>query len=318
MSDERPQRPTGPGMPAVSDGPRRIRLHSGGHALAGYLYPPDGWSPGDADRPCVVILQGYSGLRHVYGLELPRVIAAHGWWAITFDHRGFGRSGGPRGRVRPQEQAEDVVNILDYVTTLPGVDADRVALHGSSFGAANALYVAALDERVRALVSCVGVHDCPRWMESLHGPDRWAEIVAAVREAAAREVRDGTQTWWYYPDIVPGDAQAKEIAERYRYADDPLYVDHYDLGSVAALLTYRPLQLAHLLGDRPVLVINAELDAVVPPSEASALLDALTGPKEALTLKGAHHYDAYHFVNPDQAQLAATTALDFLDRAFNA
>lgn len=295
-----------------------VRVHVGGFALAAYVHRPVGWRPGDAPRPCVIILQGYSGLRHVYGLELPRIIARHGFWAITFDHRGFGRSGGRRGRVRPMEQVEDVGAVITYASGIEGVDPARIALHGSSFGAANGLWVTAVDERVRALVSLVGVHDCPRWMATLHGPERWAEIVRAVREAALREARDGTQTWWYYPEIVPGDAQAKEVAERHRYAEDPLYVDHYDLGSVEALLTYRPERLAHLVGPRPVLVIHADGDAVVPPSEAAGLVAALPGPTETLVLAGARHYDAYHFVNPGMADLAADAALRFLDRALDA
>lgn len=296
---------------------RRVRIHSDGFALAGYVYPPTGWTPGDSPRPCVVILQGYSGLRHIYGLELPRHISRHGWWAITFDHRGFGRSGGFRGRVRPMEQVEDVFNVISYATTLDGVDAGKIALHGSSFGAANGLWVTAVDDRISAFVSCVGVHDCPRWMAALHGEDRWQEMVEAAREAARTRVTTAGETWWSYSDIVPGDSQAKAVAEEHRYAEDPLFVDHYDLGSVEALLRFRPEQLAHLVAPRPTLVIYAENDRVVPPSEANHLYEALSGPKETLMLPDAYHYDAYHFVNPDLAQLAATASIDFLDAALS-
>lgn len=302
-------------MTGASGEYERVRVHSDGYALAAYVYRPKGWAPGEPPRPCVVILQGYSGMRHVYGLELPRRISQHGFWAITFDHRGFGRSGGTRGRVRPLEQVEDIYSVISYATSIEGVNPRRIAVHGSSFGAANGLWATALDDRIQAFVSCVGVHDCPRWMGALHGKERWSEIVSEVRAAAIERARTGSETWWPYTQIVPGDAQAREVAERHNYGGDPLFVDSYDLGSVEALLHFRPEQLSHLIAPRPTLIIYAELDGVVPPSEALGLHDALTGPKTLLQLPNAYHYDAYHFVNPTTAGRATDASLGFLDEA---
>jgi alpha-beta hydrolase superfamily lysophospholipase len=48
-------------------------------------------------------------MKDVYLLPVPERLAAHGYVALAFDHRGFGRSEGTRARLIPWEQAEDMV-----------------------------------------------------------------------------------------------------------------------------------------------------------------------------------------------------------------
>ena len=59
---------------------------------------------------------------------------------------------------------------------------------------------------------------------------------------------------------------------------------------VGLLLRDRYDSAAHLRGsDRPVAVVVAERDAVIPPERAHALFDALEGPKRLWTFPGAGH-----------------------------
>ena len=51
------------------------------------------------------------------------------------------------------KQVEDVRNAISYLQGEPGVDPDRIGLWGSSFAGGNAIVVAALDARVKAIVS---------------------------------------------------------------------------------------------------------------------------------------------------------------------
>jgi len=51
------------------------------------------------------------------------------------------------------ERTWDALRCLDYVVTLPEVDADRLAVAGLSLGGETTMYVAALDERVKAVCS---------------------------------------------------------------------------------------------------------------------------------------------------------------------
>jgi len=293
--------------------PEEVRFFSAGCWLAGYLYRPVSWDPRrDEALPGVVLLQGYSSLRHIHGLEVPRLLAEEGYIALSFDHRGFGKSDGDRGRVRPLEQAQDTHDAITYLQTVEGVDPERIALYGSSFGGANALWVAAFDPRVKAVVSNAGVHDGPRWLETLHGEESWSKLRQDVGSAARLRVRTGAPTWISYPEIVPGDEQAKRVAQEHGYANDPLFVHTYDAEAVEHLLRYRPEWVANRIAPRAALIVYAEFDSIVSPSEALAVYSALGEPKRLVKLPQANHYDVYHFINSELADRAFTEVRTFL------
>ena len=54
------------------------------------------------------------------------------------------------------EQVSDTRNALTFLATQPQVDPQRIALIGSSFGAAVSMYTAGVDKRVAAVVSSGG------------------------------------------------------------------------------------------------------------------------------------------------------------------
>jgi cephalosporin-C deacetylase-like acetyl esterase len=84
---------------------------------------------------------------------------------LALDHRGFGESGGERGRHRPLEQAQDVYDAFNYFETVDGVDIERMGCYGTSWGGATVIWYAAFDERIKVIVNSVGVSDGERWMK---------------------------------------------------------------------------------------------------------------------------------------------------------
>ena len=49
-----------------------ITYFSDGIEIAAHLYTPKDWKPGDPARPTIVCLHGYSGMKEVYGMDVPR------------------------------------------------------------------------------------------------------------------------------------------------------------------------------------------------------------------------------------------------------
>jgi uncharacterized protein len=84
---------------------------------------------------------------------------------------------------------------------------------------------------------------------------------------------------------------------------------HYPWLPVGWLLRDRYDSAAHLAGfERPVLVVVAEQDDIVPAQFGRALHDALRGPRKLLVLPGAGHNDW-----PDRVDAAWWhSAVDFL------
>ncbi|HET6725440.1 MAG TPA: alpha/beta fold hydrolase [Gammaproteobacteria bacterium] len=128
---------------------RDASFRSEGADLAAWLYLPDATPP----WPLVIMAHGYSATRGMVTDRFAEVFRDHGLAALLYDHRGFGASGGDvRQQINPWIQARGYRDALRFAATLDDVDSDRVALWGDSLSGEVALAVAAVDDRVAALV----------------------------------------------------------------------------------------------------------------------------------------------------------------------
>ncbi len=121
----------------------------GNITLEGALSLPQGQGP----FPCVVVchphpLYGGDMMNNVV-TAICRALPRHSVAAFRFNFRGVGSSSGTFGG-GIAEQA-DIKAALDFVLSLPDIDAKRIGLAGYSFGAAVALPAALNDERVSCL-----------------------------------------------------------------------------------------------------------------------------------------------------------------------
>lgn len=75
-----------------------------------------------------------------------------GYNILVFDHRGHGQSGSEFTTMGPLE-VRDLVGAVDYLTTRPDVDADRIGAIGCSMGAGIVIGAAAQDRSIKAVVA---------------------------------------------------------------------------------------------------------------------------------------------------------------------
>ena len=127
---------------------------------------------------------GYTGIRNLYLPEIARVLSDAGYVVLTFDYKGWGDSEGPKQRLAPYSRVADVQAALTCASVQPEVDASRLAVFGTSYGGATVVWVAAIDERVRCVVSVVGIGNGARWMRSVRRPDEYWDLLE--RSAADR------------------------------------------------------------------------------------------------------------------------------------
>jgi len=62
-------------------------------------------------------------------VPLPQVATAFteaGYVTLTFDYRGFGTSEGPRWRLIPMEEVEDIRNAITFLQSRPEVDKEKL------------------------------------------------------------------------------------------------------------------------------------------------------------------------------------------------
>lgn len=177
-----------------------VQFLSDGLKLAGILRVPEGGA--HARRPAFMVLHGFGSNKTAGNVMAPcDMLDALGYVTFRFDMRGCGDSEGEPGRLICLEQVSDTRNALSYLATRPEVDPARIAVLGSSFGAAVAIYAASVDPRIAAVVSSGGWGHGERKFRGQHPtPEAWTKFTAMLAEGNTR-VRRIVSDWLakYFP-----------------------------------------------------------------------------------------------------------------------
>src|SRR5258706_7305530 len=140
----------------------KISFQSDGLKLAGLVDIPEDYKAGER-RPAFIMLHGFGGNKDGQGQKVVgKQMAKWGYVALRIDFRGCGDSEGERGRIICLDQVADTRNAISYLATRPEVDPTRIALIGSSFGAAVAVFTRGAHKRVGAVISCRRLGECGR------------------------------------------------------------------------------------------------------------------------------------------------------------
>jgi len=287
-----------------------IEFFSNDLKTAAYLYKPKDWNPGDPPRPGITVLHGYTGMKDVYGMDVPQWLWEEGYFVLSFDYPGFGVSEGERGRHRPLDQAQSVYDAVTYLQTVDGVDPSRIAYYGSSYGGAHAIWCGAFDERVKVIVSAVMVSNGERWMKSVRRPHEWQDFKEKVDEAERKRVLTGEKTMVPLVEIMLTDPHTQMVVEQF-HVKSGRFNPEYDLESAAANIRYKPEWVAHRISPRPVLMIYAEYDNLVPIEEQISCYEALGEPKKLVKLPDAQHYESYQFCNAEIHEIQKVETLEW-------
>jgi fermentation-respiration switch protein FrsA (DUF1100 family) len=287
-----------PGGPEVNEDAvenRRVTFYSDGIKLVGDLYLPPGRNPGEK-RSGIVLCQGFAtatGGRPYSSLpEFARHFAEAGYVVLKFDYRGFD-SEGTRWRLLPLEQVADIRNALTFLQIQDDVEPTSVGLFGTSFGGSNAVYAAALDERVRCTVSNVPVGDGEKWLRKLREGWQWQALLRELEEDRKTRVLTGESRrvprthiqWSTDPEIQP---RVKRIEEKEEFCNS------LPLETAEAVIEYRPGDVVARISPRPILFLSVENDVLTPNEAAGELYEAAGEPKRWVVLRGVKsHYDVY-------------------------
>lgn len=153
-----------------------IEFQSEGATLRGRLYKP---LHKTGKLPVIIMAHGFSAT--IEGMVADRyaeVFCEAGFAVLLYDHRNLGISDGePRQELNRWTQARGIHDAIDYAVTLPEIDPDNIGLWGDSMGGDEAIFVSAMDHRVRTLV--VQVPACGR---DLPPPDPEGKLFESLKE----------------------------------------------------------------------------------------------------------------------------------------
>lgn len=290
---------------------RAVTFASNGETISGMLYLPAEREPGER-LPGVVVNGAWTSIKEQMSATYAEVMAERGFVALTFDYRGWGKSGGDvRFKEDPATKTADLVAAAEFMNTVAEVDPARVSGLGIC---ASAGYMAAAASgnanfRSMALVA-PWLHNGGIVEEVYGGAEGVAKLVATSREAATAEAEGN-------PRIVIAASMTDEGALMYRIpyyteADRgliPEYDNKFNLASWEPWLTYDSVSLGSELG-QPTLIVHSEAAAV--PQGAHAFFALLKGDKSELWLEDVTQFDFYD--DPDVVKRAADAVAAHFDK----
>lgn len=116
--------------------------------------------------PVVVILHGFAssklGSNRCYVL-LAEALAKSGVAALRFDFRGSGDSEGSLSNITLEDLVSDAIAVLEKLPSIEGINADRIALFGSSLGGAIAILAAERFQKIRTMALWAPVASGELW-----------------------------------------------------------------------------------------------------------------------------------------------------------
>ena len=288
----------------------KIAFYSGGYRLSGNIRIPQS----DKKVPGIVCCHGYGGYWDVELLmqDIAERLMQAGYATLTFYHRGLGESEGPKGRIIPQEQADDIRNAITYLQTRKEIEPQKIGLYGTSFGGANVVYAAAMDRRAKCVVSTGGIGNCERWLRSVRRRWEWMEFLKTIEEDRKNRVLTGQSRYVDPAEILmPPPEDVKKHGETRKKYLQKWGIKGYTLENPDAMLDYKPEDVVERISPRPILFIHTDMDAVVPPEESLNMFERAKEPKRILIIEGYAHYDVYKEGNPVLFERVMSTAANW-------
>jgi uncharacterized protein len=268
-----------------------VEFNAGDVTLRGYFYAAQG-STGPA--PVVVMAHGLTAVKEMALPGFAEVFAAAGLNVLLYDHRNFGASDGtPRQEVDPVAQYRGYRHAISYAITRPEVDPERVGVWGTSFSGGLVLTVAAVDRRVKAVVSQVPFidgYDTARWLVR---PDLLGHVLDDLDADRANRFAGGEPALMPAVDPDPMSPSMMPDHEAWEWfstagAEAPRWKNAVTAHSFDLISEYSPRSFVRRISPTPLLMIIARVDTCAPHEFAFEAYQMAQEPKRLLITDGGH------------------------------
>ena len=292
-----------------------VRIPATGFSLAGTLSKP---VTASGPLAAIVLLSGsgptdrdetVAGIP-IFG-QVAEVLANAGFVVLRYDKRGVGQSGGRTEAATLTDFADDARAAVQFLSERKDIDRKRIAVIGHSEGGWVAMLAAAKNNRVAAvgLISTVGVSGADLNLYQVsHGLER------SNRPEAERQATLALQKQIQQAVVTGKGWDATNIAASVRRQADTPYFQSF--------LIFDPAKTMKSI-NQPILVVQGDLDAQVPPANAATLETLAKGRKknvgvEVVRAPGVNHLlvpaktgevDEYGTLTDRQVSPAVTSAL---------
>jgi pimeloyl-ACP methyl ester carboxylesterase len=262
----------------------RVSFTSKGLKLSGIVRVPQGVKNGER-RPAFIVLHGFGSRMTAENVMKPCAMFEElGYVTLRFDMPGCGESEGEKGLLLCLDQVQATSDALTVLAEHPSVDRKRIALMGSSFGAAVVIYCGGVDQRVAAVVSASGWGHGERKFRRQHPtPEGWAKFSAMLAEGRGYRERTGKPMMVPRYDIVP-------IPAHLRTHVVPGSVQSFPWETAQSMYDFRANDVVGKIAPRPLLLLHSSDDHVTPVEQSVELFGHAGQPTELHLFAETDHF----------------------------
>jgi pimeloyl-ACP methyl ester carboxylesterase len=263
---------------------QRVTFKFQGLTLAGVVRVPDGVTPNDR-RPAFIVLHGFGSNMNAGNVLKPcAMLNDLGYATLRFDMPGCGESEGEKGRLICLEQVGAVSEALSMLAQHPQVDPARIAVMGSSFGAAVAVYAGGVDQRIAAVISASGWGHGERKFRGQHPtPEGWTKFTAMLAEGKRYREHTGQSLMVPRYDIVP-------IPDHMRGHVVPGSIQMFPAETAQSMFDFRAEEVVGRIAPRPLLLLHSASDSVTPVEQSIGLFRHAGQPTELHLFADTDHF----------------------------
>lgn len=289
-------------------------LNGQGITMAANMYFPADFD--DSQKyPAVVVSHPGGGVKEQTAGLYARKLAEKGLITIAFDRSYQGESSGePRQLENPHISAEDVSAVVDYLSTLPYIDQNRIGAMGICAGAGYSANAAINDRRIKALgmVSAVNIGQMFRngWDNTVQDADAvgYLDFGSSARTTDANGQELATIP---LAPLKKEDAPNAELAEAWEYYHTPR-CEHpnapgYTLArTLNQIISYDAYHKAEAFLTQPILAVAGSVAGSKWMSD-DLMARAASTDKSLHIVEGANHmslYDVPQYVDEAVSKLA--------------
>ena len=276
----------------------KVHFQSEGLKVVGTLFRPQNSKEEEVSLPAILVAGAMSGVKEQVAGQYAERIAKDGYVTLVLDHRHFGESEGePRQHEDPAKKLEDFKNAISFISSLKGIDRERIGACGISMGGGYMLQLAAFDRRIKSVsIVASGLNLADTLLEIL-GKEGFVNFLKEFNNARQRHYDTGEVQ--YIPAVATDNKPAAMIGdEPFEYygtsrAWRPGWVNRYTTESIENLMSYNAIPYARHVSPTPLLIIHGKNDKYCLPKFAQEVYDLADEPKEILWLDTSNHIDLY-------------------------
>lgn len=299
----------------------RVSFMKMGLKIAALLFKPENFDE-NKKYPAIVVTHPGGGVKEqvasLYGWNLSK----KGYVTIAFDASYQGESEGiPRYLEDPTSRVEDIRSAVDYLTTLPFVDRERIGAMGICAGGGYTMSAIQTDIRIKAAAG-ISSWNVGAWVRDGMPPKEPNAILeASLKQAADRRTKEANGEDIMYVGYVPNSPEEftdetpvimKEASEYYRTprCAYPTSVNKMAVQSLDRLAAFDAFQYIDTVSPRPILLIVGSLADTKFYSEDA--YNRAKDPKELYVVEGATHVDLYD--KPEFVPQVVEKLTEFFDK----